>query len=342
MKNFNLNNKTLLITGGTGSFGKRFIRKILENYKIKKIVVYSRDELKQSEMYEEFIEYKDKIRYFIGDVRDADRLKLALKSIDIVIHAAALKQVPAAEYNPFEFIKTNIIGTQNLISAIMESNVERAISLSTDKAAAPINIYGATKLAADKLFISSNNISSKKFSVVRYGNVMMSRGSVMPIFEKQSRAGVLTITDKRMTRFSITLDQGVDFVIQCLKKMWGGELFVPKIPSYKTTDVAKAIAPNCKIKFTGIRPGEKLHEEMITASDSLNTLEFKKYYVILPSTLEFLTWKLNDFIKNSDQYQAKFCKENFSYNSSTNSKFLSVKEIKELVEKEKIVYQKKK
>ena len=223
----------------------------------------------------------------------------------------------------------------------MESNVERAIALSTDKAAAPINIYGATKLAADKLFISSNNISSKKFSVVRYGNVMMSRGSVMPIFEKQSRAGVLTITDKRMTRFSITLDQGVDFVIQCLKKMWGGELFVPKITSYKTTDVAKAIAPNCKIKFTGIRPGEKLHEEMITASDSLNTLEFKKYYVILPSTLEFLTWKLNDFIKNSDQYQAKFCKENFSYNSSTNSKFLSVKEIKELVEKEKIVYQKK-
>ena len=296
MKNI-LQNKSILITGGTGSFGKRFVKILLERYNVKKIVVFSRDELKQSEMSNELIKYKKKLRFFIGDIRDLQRLKFALNEVDIVIHAAALKQVPTAEYNPFEVVKTNIIGTQNVIEAVVESKVERAIALSTDKAAAPINLYGASKLSADKIFVAANNYSKKKFSVVRYGNVMMSRGSVIPLFIEQSKNGVITLTDKRMTRFSITLDQGVDFVIQCLNKMWGGELFVPKIPSYKIIDVAKAFAPNCKIKFLGLRPGEKIHEEMITSSDSFNTLEYKDYYVILPSTTEFLSWKIEDFMK---------------------------------------------
>jgi FlaA1/EpsC-like NDP-sugar epimerase len=251
-------------------------------------------------MSSELIKYKKKLRFFIGDVRDLPRIKLALNDVDIVIHAAALKQVPTAEYNPFEVIKTNIIGTQNVIDAVIESKVEKAIALSTDKAAAPINLYGASKLSADKIFIAGNNYSKKKFSVVRYGNVMMSRGSVIPLFINQSKTGIITLTDKRMTRFSITLDQGVNFVIKCLTKMWGGELFVPKIPSYRISDVAKAFAPNCKIRVLGLRPGEKMHEEMITSSDSYNTLEYKDYYVILPSTREFLSWKVEDFVKNKD------------------------------------------
>ena len=314
-----LKSKTILVTGGTGSFGKRFIKILLERYDVKKIIVFSRDELKQSEMASEFIKYKKKLRFFIGDIRDLQRIKLALNDVNIVVHAAALKQVPTAEYNPFEVVKTNIIGTQNIIDAIVESKVERAIALSTDKAAAPINLYGASKLTADKIF------------VVRYGNVMMSRGSVIPLFIKQSKTGAITLTDKRMTRFSITLDQGVNFVIQCLNRMWGGELFVPKIPSYKIMDVAKAFAPNCKIKVLGLRPGEKMHEEMITTSDSYNTLEYKDYYVILPSTTEFLNWKIEDFVKNKKNGHPKRCKENFSYNSLQNNKYLSGKELVELV-----------
>jgi UDP-N-acetylglucosamine 4,6-dehydratase (inverting) len=330
MKDF-LKNKSILVTGGTGSFGKRFIKILLEKHNVKKIVVFSRDELKQSEMSDELIKYKKKLRFFIGDIRDLQRIKLALNEVDIVIHAAALKQVPTAEYNPFEVVKTNIIGTQNVIDAIIESKVERVIALSTDKAAAPINLYGASKLSADKIFVAANNYSKKKFSVVRYGNVMMSRGSVIPLFIKQSKTGVITLTDKRMTRFSITLDQGVNFVIQCLNRMWGGELFVPKIPSYKIMDVAKAFAPNCKIKVLGLRPGEKMHEEMITSSDSFNALEYKNYYVILPSTTEFLSWKIQDFIKDKRNGYCKKCKENFSYNSLQNKKYLTSKELTELV-----------
>lgn len=326
-----LKNKSILVTGGTGSFGKKFIKTILERHNVKKIIVFSRDELKQSEMANEFIKYKKKLRFFIGDIRDLQRIKLALTDVDIVIHAAALKQVPTAEYNPFEVVKTNIIGSQNVIDAIIESKVERAIALSTDKAAAPVNLYGATKLTADKIFIAANNYVKKKFSVVRYGNVMMSRGSVIPLFIKQSKTGVITLTDKRMTRFSITLDQGVNFVIQCLNRMWGGELFVPKIPSYKIVDIAKAFAPNCKIKVLGLRPGEKLHEEMITPSDSYNTLEYSDYYVILPSTREFLSWKVEDFVKNKKNGPIKKCKENFSYNSFQNYKYLTSKELIELV-----------
>ena len=326
-----LKNKSILVTGGTGSFGKRFIKILLKRHNVKKIIVFSRDELKQSEMSSEFIKYKKKLRFFIGDIRDLQRIKLALNEVDIVIHAAALKQVPTAEYNPFEVVKTNIIGTQNVIDAIIESKVERAIALSTDKAAAPINLYGASKLSADKIFVAANNYSKKKFSVVRYGNVMMSRGSVIPLFIKQSKTGVITLTDKRMTRFSITLDQGVNFVIQCLNSMWGGELFVPKIPSYKIMDVAKAFASNCKIKVLGLRPGEKIHEEMITTSDSYNTLEYKDYYVILPSTTEFLNWKIEDFVKNKQNGHFKKCKENFSYNSFQNDKYLTSKELIELV-----------
>jgi len=298
MKNNFLKNKSILVTGGTGSFGQKFIKTLLEKHSVKKIIIFSRDEMKQSDMSDHLSKYKEKLRFFIGDVRDLQRVKFALNNVDIVIHAAALKQVPTAEYNPFEVIKTNIIGTQNIIDAIVDSKVERAIALSTDKAAAPINLYGATKLSADKIFIAANNYSKKKFSVVRYGNVMMSRGSVIPRFIKQSKTGVVTITDKRMTRFSITLDQGVSFVIQSLQKMWGGELFVPKIPSYRITDVAKAFAPHCKIKVLGLRPGEKLHEEMITSSDSFNTLEYKNYYVILPSTTEFINWNFKDFAKS--------------------------------------------
>jgi UDP-N-acetylglucosamine 4,6-dehydratase (inverting) len=335
MKNISLDKKTILITGGTGSFGKRFIRTVLQRYKLKKIIVFSRDELKQSEMYNDLVKHKEKIRFFIGDVRDLQRIKLALRDVDIVVHAAALKQVPTAEYNPFEVIKTNVVGTQNVIDAIINSDVERAIALSTDKAAAPINIYGASKLVADKLFVSTNNYSKKKFSVVRYGNVMMSRGSVIPLFLEQSKTGVINITDERMTRFSITLDEGVNFVINCLTTMWGGELFVPKIPSYKILDVAKAISPDCKIKIIGLRPGEKIHEEMITASDSANTLEFKDYYVIMPSTIEFMNWKIQDFIKNSGRSSARPCKENFSYNSLNNKDFFTVNQLKEMIKRQR-------
>jgi UDP-N-acetylglucosamine 4,6-dehydratase (inverting) len=331
MKNNFFANKTILVTGGTGSFGKKFTETILKKYNIKKIIIFSRDELKQSELAEEFSKYKKKLRFFIGDIRDLSRIRLALKKVDIVVHAAALKQVPTAEYNPFEVIKTNILGTQNVIDAIIDSDVKTAIALSTDKAAAPINLYGASKLSADKIFIAANHYSNKNFSVVRYGNVLKSRGSVFPLFLKQSITGKINITDKNMTRFSITLEQGVNFVIDCLQNMWGGELFIPKIPSYRILDVAAAVVPNCKINYIGLRPGEKMHEEMITAADSYNTIEFEKYYVILPSVHDFLKWKIKDFLNRSSKKPGKFCEKGFSYNSLDNKEYLSVAQLKKLI-----------
>jgi UDP-N-acetylglucosamine 4,6-dehydratase/5-epimerase len=331
-----LNNKSILVTGGTGSFGKKFIKTLLSDYKPKKIIIYSRDELKQFEMQNsnEFESKNVLIRYFIGDVRDLPRLKMAMDGVDIVVHAAALKQVPAAEYNPFEAVKTNIIGGQNVIDAAISQEVEKVIALSTDKAAAPINLYGATKLTSDKLFIAANNYRGKreiKFSVVRYGNVMGSRGSVIPFFLKQKEKGVLPITDERMTRFNITLQEGVDFVLKRLGQMWGGELFVPKIPSYRIMDVAKAIAPEAKHKVIGIRPGEKLHEEMITQTDAMNTVEFEDYFAITPNS-EYLSWDKESFINQSNGIKGKYCEDGFSYNSGTNEHFLTIDELRVLIE----------
>lgn len=329
-----LNGKTILVTGGTGSFGKKFIQTVFQRYEPKKVIVYSRDELKQFEMQESetFKTHNERIRYFIGDVRDEQRLKRAMEGVDIVIHSAALKQVPAAEYNPFEAVKTNILGGQNVINASIEAGVHKVIALSTDKAAAPINLYGATKLASDKLFVAANNYKGShdiRFSVVRYGNVMGSRGSVIPFFMKKMKDGVIPITDERMTRFNITLQQGVDFVIKNLKRMWGGELFVPKIPSYKILDVAKAVAPDCKIEIVGIRPGEKIHEEMITETDAINTVEFDNYFVILPSTK---LWDVEKFKNESNGRAGKFCELGFKYNSGTNTDWLTCEEIRELIQ----------
>jgi len=330
-----LNNKSILITGGTGSFGKKFVETVLNKYQPKKVIIYSRDELKQSEMQQEFPDSKfDCLRFFIGDVRDLRRLTFAMEKVDIVIHAAALKQVPAAEYNPFEFVKTNVFGGQNVVDAAISNKVKKVIALSTDKAAAPINLYGATKLTSDKLFITANNYAGGnkiKLSVVRYGNVMGSRGSVIPFFLKQKKKGALPITDERMTRFNITLREGVDFVLQCLEKMCGGELFVPKIPSYRILDVAEAIAPDAKHKIIGIRPGEKLHEEMITKNDAVNTLEFDDYYVILPSTY---MWDTEKFRNESNSSIGEICEYGFSYDSRTNKHFLSVDELRQLIKDE--------
>tara|TARA_Y100001935_G_scaffold238302_1_gene224545 strand:- start:1390 stop:2397 length:1008 start_codon:yes stop_codon:yes gene_type:complete len=327
-----LNDKKILVTGGTGSFGKKFVETVLQKYKPKKVIVYSRDELKQYEMQHKWPDSKESpMRYFIGDIRDYNRLEMAMYDVDIVVHAAALKQVPAAEYNPFEAVKTNIIGSQNVIDAAMSRGVKNVIALSTDKAAAPVNLYGATKLTSDKLFIAANNYKGKndiKFSVVRYGNVMGSRGSVIPFFKRQKKSGLISITDSRMTRFNITINHGVNFVIECLKIMWGGEIFIPKIPSYRITDIAKAVAPRSKIKFIGIRPGEKIHEEMITETDSLNTAEFKNYYVIMPSTEQ---WNIKKFLKESSSAPGKMCDENFSYDSGSNNNFLDVEQIKHLI-----------
>lgn len=333
-----LNGKSILITGGTGSFGKKFAATLLKRYKPKKIIIYSRDELKQYEMQDSkpfnlHTENNDDImRFFIGDVRDLRRLNLAMEGVDIVIHAAALKHVPVAEYNPFEAVKTNVIGGQNVIEAARNSGVQKVIALSTDKAAAPINLYGATKLTSDKLFIAANNyIGGRdiKFSVVRYGNVMGSRGSVIPFFIKKSKGGILPITDDRMTRFNITLQQGVDFVLKCLEIMWGGELFVPKIPSYRIMDVANAIDNNCKLEIIGIRPGEKIHEEMITENDALSTIEFDNYFVIIPSTK---LWDIEKFRLESNHKPGKYCEVGFKYNSGTNKHFLTIEELKELIQ----------
>ncbi len=322
--------KSILVTGGTGSFGQKFIQTILTQYpKIKRVVVFSRDELKQYEMGLKFPSSKyPQIRYFIGDVRDSRRLERAIEGIDIVVHAAALKQVPAAEYNPFECIKTNIMGAQNVIEACFSTQVKKVVALSTDKAAAPINLYGATKLCSDKLFIAANNMKGKrdiKLSVVRYGNVMGSRGSVIPFFINKKKEGVLPITDERMTRFNITLEEGVQLVLNTLNIMWGGEIIVPKIPSYRITDVAQAVAPDCQTKIIGIRPGEKLHEEMVTQTDALNTVELKDYFVILPSSP---LWDIDTFMAKFD---GAMCPEEFCYNSCTNSQWLTVEDLRKLI-----------
>jgi len=321
-----LNGKSILVTGGTGSFGKKFIETILTKFpQIERVVVYSRDELKQFEMAQQFPETTyQQLRYFIGDVRDKERLLRAFEGIDIVIHAAALKQVPACEYNPFEAVKTNIFGAQNIVEAAMDRGVKQVVALSTDKAAAPINLYGATKLCSDKLFVAANNFRGKRdllFSVVRYGNVMGSRGSVIPFFLAKRKEGVLPITDERMTRFNITLEEGIHLVLYAIENMWDGEIFVPKIPSYRILDVAEAIAPGCHREIVGIRPGEKVHEEMITETDAMITVEFKNYFVILPSTP---LWDTDKFIKT---FNGKLCPLEFKYSSGTNSEWLSVEEV---------------
>ena len=327
-----LNGKSLLITGGTGSLGKQLVRTIFKKYPdIKRLVIFSRDELKQYEMAQEFSD-KDypAIRYFIGDIRDERRFEMACKKIDYIIHAAALKQVPTAEYNPFECIKTNVIGAQNIIeTAIRNERIKGVVALSTDKAAAPINLYGATKLCSDKLFVAANNMSGRKdlaFSAVRYGNVMGSRGSVIPFFMNKAKEGVLPITDERMTRFNISLQEGVDLVLYALEHAMGGELYVPKIPSYKITDVATAIAPSAEQNIIGIRPGEKIHEEMITESDSFTTYDLGKYYAILPQVTRF---DINDFIAKNNATKVK---EGFHYTSENNEEFLSVDNIRQLIE----------
>ncbi len=325
-----LNGKSILITGGTGSLGKALTRRIFKDHpNVKRLVIFSRDEQKQFQMAQEFPtnEYKA-IRYFIGDIRDFDRLKRAFKSIDYVIHAAAMKHVPIAEYNPMECVKTNILGAENVINACLETNVTRVVALSTDKAAAPVNLYGATKLASDKLFVAANNIkgwNDIEFSVVRYGNVMGSNGSVIPFFMDKKKTGVLPITDPNMTRFNISLDGGVDMVLHALESAWGGEIFVPKIASYKITDVAEAIGPDCEHPVIGIRPGEKVHEEMITESDSFNTYDLGKYYVILPSVAN---WDLDEFIK---KFNAKRVPDRFKYNSGDNEEWVGVDELRALI-----------
>jgi len=322
-----LNDKTILITGGTGSFGKLYVRTILERFRPGKLIVYSRDELKQSEMQQEFDQ--DCMRYFIGDVRDRERLVQAMSGVDYVVHAAALKQVPAAEYNPMECIKTNIHGAENVIQAALASNVEKVIALSTDKAANPINLYGATKLASDKLFVAANNMAGKhrtRFSVARYGNVVGSRGSVVPLFRRliQNGSDHLPITDPRMTRFWITLQEGVDFVLKNFSRMHGGEIFVPKIPSVKIVDVAKAMASSLPLKIVGIRPGEKLHEIMCPADDCHLTFEFADHFVIAPS-IRF-TDRV-DFSVNRLEESGSPVEEGFEFNSGKNPQFLGVQEI---------------
>lgn len=319
------NDKTILITGGTGSFGKKFVEIVLKNYRPKKLIVFSRDELKQFEMQQEFND--PCLRYFIGDVRDKERLYRAFHGVDFVVHAAALKQIPAAEYNPFEVIKTNIIGAENVINVAIDQGIKRVIALSTDKAVNPINLYGATKLCSDKLFVSGNSYSGAidtRFSVVRYGNVVGSRGSVIPFFKKMRSTGRLPITDPRMTRFWITLDQGVNFVLNCLEIMSGGEVFVPKIPSMKVVDLARAICPRCEHDIVGIRPGEKLHEVMIIEDDSRNTLEYDDYYVIQPN---FKWWSAEKAINNG----GKPVREDFRYSSDNNTRWLTVGELKKMI-----------
>ncbi|MEK4698579.1 UDP-N-acetylglucosamine 4,6-dehydratase (inverting) [Solibacillus sp. FSL R7-0668] len=318
-----LKNKTILVTGGTGSFGKKFIRKAL-TIGVKKIIVFSRDELKQYEMKQDFQD--ERIRFFIGDVRDKDRLYRAFDGVDIVIHAAAMKHVDACEYNPFEAVKTNIHGAQNIIEAAIDRGVEKVIALSTDKACSPVNLYGATKLASDKLFVAANAYVGEKktrFAVVRYGNVVGSRGSVVPFFKKIRETGVVPITDERMTRFWITLEQGVQFVLDNLERMYGGEIFVPKIPSMNIMDLAKAIAPECKTEIVGIRPGEKLHEAMIMEDDARHTLEYPTYYVISPE----LSWW-----NKENNGEGKPLPEGFAYTSDNNTEWLTIEELKNLVE----------
>ncbi|MHB9149529.1 MAG: UDP-N-acetylglucosamine 4,6-dehydratase (inverting) [Thermoleophilia bacterium] len=326
-----LNGTSILLTGGTGSFGRKFVEIVLKEFpEVTRLVVYSRDELKQFEMSQRWstAEYPQ-LRYFIGDVRDRDRLWRAMEGIDTVVHAAALKHVPVCEYNPFEAIKTNILGAQNVIEVAIDRRVKKVVALSTDKAAAPINLYGATKLCSDKLFVAANNFKGRRdirFSVVRYGNVMGSRGSVIPFFLEKRTEGRLPITDERMTRFNITLDRGVRLVLFALQHMRGGELYVPKIPSYRITDLAAAVAPEVELEVVGIRPGEKLHEEMITATDALSTLEFADHFIILPAT----------GAKTVEQWVAELggrpCPPDFSYSSGANTEWLSVEDLRRLIE----------
>lgn len=321
---------SILITGGTGSFGKAFIAEIFSRFpNFQRLVVYSRDELKQWELQQHYPESRfPQLRFFIGDVRDRDRLRRALEGIDTVVHAAALKQVPAAEYNPIEFIKTNVLGAENVVQACLDTDVKQVVALSTDKAAAPINLYGATKLCSDKLFIAANNIKGSRdlrFSVVRYGNVMGSRGSVIPFFLENTKTGVLPITDPGMTRFNISLREGVDMVLWALEKALGGEVLVPKIPSYRITDVAEAIGPSCQKPILGIRPGEKIHEEMITASDSFTTIDLGPYYAILPSDRRVLQRYQEEGVSSIP------VPTGFAYNSGSNPDFLSVDQLRALI-----------
>lgn len=324
-----LNDKVVLITGGTGSFGKKFTEIVLSQYRPKKLIIFSRDELKQFEMHQVFHESRYPcIRYFIGDVRDRERLSRALDGVDVVVHAAALKQVPTAEYNPMEAVKTNVLGAANVIEAAIDRDVEKVIALSTDKAANPINLYGATKLCSDKLITAANNYSGHhgtRFSVVRYGNVVGSRGSVIPFFLRMSESGTLPITDPRMTRFWITLDQGVQFVLACLERMLGGEIFVPKIPSMNIMDLAQAVGPDCRTEMVGIRPGEKLHEVMVPEDDARSTIEYDDYYVILPA---FHDWGAEAYIRTNG---GRPCPDGFRYGSDTNTSWLSVEKLREMI-----------
>ena len=322
-----LDNLSILITGGTGSFGRQFIKTVLHQTKVRKVIVFSRDELKQYEMQQQYPD-EGRLRFFLGDVRDKERLDRAFEDVDVVVHAAALKQVPAAEYNPFEAIKTNVIGAQNVIDAAMDRGVKRVVALSTDKAAAPINLYGATKLCSDKLFVAANNFKGArdlKFSVVRYGNVMGSRGSVIPFFLEKRKTGTLPITDERMTRFNISLAEGVELVRFALATMWGGEIFVPRIPSYRITDVAEAIGPGCLRTVVGIRPGEKLHEEMITETDGISALEFDRHFVIPPALAQ---WSIDEYCT---RFHGRRCPEGFRYSSDKNSQWLTVAELRDLI-----------
>lgn len=324
-----LNGKTVLITGGTGSFGRRFTDVVLNRYKPKKLIIFSRDELKQFEMHALWGEDKyPNIRYFIGDVRDRDRLYRAFDGVDVVVHAAALKQVPAAEYNPIEAVKTNVLGAANVIDAAIDRGVQRVVALSTDKAASPINLYGATKLCSDKLFVAANSYSgghTTRFSVVRYGNVVGSRGSVVPFFLQRRKTGKLPITDPRMTRFWITLDQGVEFVLASLDRMTGGEIFVPKIPSMKLTDLARVIGPDCEMEIVGKRPGEKVHELMVGEDDASNTIEHDGYYAILPTARN---WSAQEYMEKNGGHQ---CAEGFRYSSETNTEWLTVEQLENMI-----------
>jgi UDP-N-acetylglucosamine 4,6-dehydratase len=324
-----LNNQSVLITGGTGSFGRKMIRTLLRTTKVRRVVVYSRDELKQSDMMLDPEFQDERLRFFIGDVRDRDRLERALDGVDVVIHTAALKQVPACEYNPFEAVKTNVLGAQNVIECSINRGVKRVMALSTDKAASPVNLYGATKLCSDKLFVAGNVYSGGKitrFSVVRYGNVVGSRGSVVPLFLRKRKEGVLSVTDERMTRFWITLDQGVDFVLESVELMRGGEIFVPKIPSMRVTDVARCIAPGCRLNFVGIRNGEKLHEVMVVEEDARQTIQLPDRFVIIPSHYfkvfeETMEWRT----------AGPRCPEGFRYGSDTNDRWLSEKDLTSMI-----------
>lgn len=321
-----INGRVVLITGGTGSFGRKFTEFVLANYKPKKFIIFSRDELKQYEMQKRF--NNPNISYFLGDIRDKGRIYRALNGVDIVVHAAALKQVPALEYNPFEAVQTNIVGAENLINAAIDNEVKRIIAISTDKAVNPINLYGATKLCAEKLFIAGNSYSGRaktRFSVVRYGNVFNSRGSVAPFFKQERLKGVLPITDKRMTRFWITLEQGVKFVIKCLELMQGGEVFVPKPPSIKIIDLAKAIGPECRLKEIGIRPGEKLHEILISEDESRTTIDYKDMYIILPP---FRFWS------KKSNFRGSKLPEGFKYASNTNKEWLTIQDLRKIIKDE--------